>query len=318
VQLHPIRDLGALRFLERVGGGALGESFLAGRRDRIGTPELVVKVLHPHLVDHEEARAIFDHEARILAVMDHPSIPGFRGSGSVDGRPYVATAWVPGFDLASWLGSRHRNDVAGVRRAVPIRLPLAAALDLGAQLADLLQHVHDRRDIDGTALHVVHRDVAPDNVRLAPDGRVYLLDFGVAWSRWLPPACREGVRGTPRYMAPEQVRGEPPDRRADVYALGALLFEALSGRRLRTGELPGLLVDAADREAPPLHGLEPDLPPEVCAVVDGALTLDVAERTGTAGEVGDALRRAATFVGLPTPGDGAALARSVAEGVPAA
>jgi len=268
--------------------------------------KLVLKVLHPHLVGHREAQGLFEHEAQLLDALDHPAIPRLEGTGWFAGRPYLAMSWVPGRDLTSLLatGGQSAGPSAPNRGALGLR----GAVELGVQLADALEHAHGLVDADGRSLDLVHRDVAPDNIRIDALGRVHLLDFGVAWSRWLPEGCRHGVRGTPRYMAPEQVRGELPDRRADVYALGALLFEGLSGRRVRSGEGPAVLIDAADRPAPPLLGLEPSLPPEVCSIVDQALVLDPRDRTADAGEVGASLRQAAIYLGLDAPGDGAALA----------
>jgi serine/threonine-protein kinase len=163
------------------------------------------------------------------------------------------------------------------------RLAPATAMELVGQAADALQAAHDRG--------IVHRDVKPGNLLMRTDGTVALTDFGIALAQEGTALTTAGaILGTPSYLAPEQVLGEPATARSDVYALGVVAYECLTGRRPFTGENPFAIAMRRVREAPPPLG--PDIPAPVAAVVQRALAVDPAHRWPTAAHLATAARGA--------------------------
>jgi len=245
----PLPTLDGYTIERQIGAGGMGVVYrgleLAGGRP------VAIKV-----IDHEAQfeRARFAREARVLRDLSCPGVIGYLDHGTMaDGGDYLVMEWVDGEDLAVRL------------RGGP--LELRAAIRIGVEIARALVAVH--------AAGVIHRDIKPSNVLLV-NGRVddvRVIDFGVA--RTAAPSIRltaTGVIvGTPYYMAPEQLRGEA-DARSDIYGLGAILFEALAGRRVFMGEHPGALMMAVESEtAPSLSALHPEIPGAVDAVISRML-----------------------------------------------
>ncbi|MDC3960275.1 protein kinase, partial [Polyangium jinanense] len=255
--------------IERVAGsGGMGSVFRA--HDRLSGELVAVKVLHDR-----EPRDIarFDMEARVLAGLDHPGIVRYVTHGVTStGEPFLAMEWLAGEDL----GARLSRGKLTVAESVAV---LSAA-------ASALATAHARL--------VVHRDIKPSNVFLV-DGaleRVKLLDFGLARIPLSPRFTRTGVvLGTPSYMAPEQARGAPSlDARVDVFALGAVLFECLTGQPAFQGEhVMAILAKVLLEDPPPLRKLRPEVSVQLEALVACMLAKDPADRLVDAGEVAEAL-----------------------------
>jgi serine/threonine-protein kinase len=261
--------------IERVLGlGAMGSVFAGRRRDGASA---ALKVLHPHFSEVPEVRKRFLREGplgRALATMA-PLCDGipqvFEGGITDDGAAYLAMELLTGEAL------RERLTRLG-------SLPVDEVLTIADQVLGVLVMAH--------TYGIIHRDLKPENLHLGQDGRVKVLDFGIA--RVLDPlpdgvpvlpektATTAGMAlGTCHYMAPEQAAGliQDIDGRTDVFGLGATLFELLSGRTVHP-DLPGsqLLVAAATAPAPPLSSAAPHVPPQVCALVDRALAFSKTER----------------------------------------
>jgi eukaryotic-like serine/threonine-protein kinase len=212
----------------------MAEVFLARREAPGGFRKLVaVKRILPHLAQLPELRTMFLAEARLAARLDHPGVvQAFELAQTEDGAPYLAMEYVHGRDLLTVFR-------AGAARGLP--LPPRLGPVIVAAAADALHHVHELRDEEGCALNVVHRDVTPANLLLSYAGAVKLADFGVAVVG--APGEPASLQGTCSYMAPEHRRGDPVDRRADVYALGILLHELATGARLPRGQARAPLAD---------------------------------------------------------------------------
>jgi serine/threonine-protein kinase len=233
--------------------------------------------------DLDEARARFLHEAKTAAALRHPDIVRIYGGGESMGLGFIVMELLSGCDLT--------------RYARPARLlPEPVVLAVCARVADALAYAHDAG--------VVHRDVKPANVMLdlALD-QVKLTDFGIA--RTVDAArSRSGVMlGTPSFMAPEQLAGGAVDGRADLYALGVMLFQLLTGRLPYDAPSMGqLLMQIARAEPRDLRGLRPDLPQELGWLVGGLLAKQASERPGDGRAVAAALREIATvWAGAPSP-----------------
>lgn len=255
-----------------IGRGGMGEVYEAVDRQLDRT--VAIKVLRPELAEDRRFLSRFRREARTAASLSHPGIVGVHDIGEDAGRAFIVMEFVPGRTLTAIV-----RDEGGVDPAHAVRI--------GGAVADALAHAHERG--------VVHRDIAPGNIMLTSVGTVKVLDFGIA--RAVRGSARSGspsAHGTVAYVAPEQARGEPSDQRADVYALGAVLYELLSGRPPFTADTTVDLLERAHNDAPaPVCSLRPDVPPALDLVIQRCLAKDPAERYVRADDLARALRQAA-------------------------
>ncbi|HEU5129563.1 MAG TPA: serine/threonine-protein kinase [Glycomyces sp.] len=273
-----------------IGAGGMGRVW-QGRDTRLGR-EVAVKVVRPDLLDgpqREEAVARFRREARVTAQIAHPGVPAIFDAGIDEAADelYLVMAHLPGLSLRDLL------DETGA-------LPADWSAAIGAQLASVLAAAHARQ--------VVHRDLKPANVILGTDGRVFVVDFGIAAVLEGDPTRLTATGdkpGTLHYMAPEQIRARPPGPAADLYALGALLYEMATGERLFAGRGSAYELQTAHLEETPepVRRRRPDLPPEFDELVGRLLRKEPGERPGAAAEVYLAL--AALLARLPASGTAA-------------
>ncbi len=282
---EPAQTLGDFALLHRIGSGGMAEVFLAEKRGAEGiSKRVVVKRILPGQRRDARLHAMFVREARLAMGLDHPNIVQVHElvDHPRDGL-LLAMEYVEGVDLARVLQ-------ASKLRGEPIP-PYVAAL-IAREAAKGLHHAHEHADADGTPLEIVHRDVSPQNILVSRRGTVKIADLGIATARLYRDATT-GVKGKYRYMAPEQVAGAPLDRRADVYALGVVLYEMLrlvSPYGQRTGVALLRAVRAGIFE-PPLDAIT-DIPADLLSIVRRALAHDRAARYPTARELADDLSRA--------------------------
>jgi eukaryotic-like serine/threonine-protein kinase len=267
------RTAGAYRVISRIGSGGMGDVYLAhdSTLDRPVALKLLARDAHG---DPGHLRR-FQHEAKAVSSLNHPHILVVHGFGDIDGRPYIVTEFVEGHTLRS----RLREGPIGVIQAV----------DIATQIASALAAAHERG--------IVHRDVKPENVMLRPDGYVKVLDFGLAKSAGGPAAddtrTEAGlVMGTPRYMSPEQARGQQLDARTDVWSLGVVMYEMIAGRPPFDGEAVADVIAAILRAR---HDPLEAAPPAVAACVDRALAKSPSERFANARELHTALAALKTY-----------------------
>ncbi len=271
--------------VRRLAVGGMAEVFLARRADDpTGTAPLVVKQILPQLAEDPELIRMFADEARIASRLDHPGIVRVLDFGAFDGTWYLTMDFVDGVDVAQLQRSLKTLDGDS-------RLPLPHVVRIALAMARACHHAHEATDEHGAPLEIVHRDVSPHNVLVAVDGAVKLVDFGIARARSKVVKTETGVlRGKVAYVAPEIFLGARPDRRADVYGLGVLLFETLAGRRPFPGEEDARFMRRVMFEDPPSIGeVEPGLPRPLVRIVDRALARDPERRFPTAAALGDAL-----------------------------
>jgi serine/threonine protein kinase len=193
-----------------------------------GAPIVAVKRILPHLVDDRQFVTMFLDESRVLAQLEHSNIIRTLNVGEVDETPYIALEYVFGPDARNVFHRSRRNEQA---------IPLAIGCYIIAEVCSGLDHAHEQADVEGNLLGLVHRDVSLQNVLLSYDGDVKLTDFGIAMSAKNVARTEVGVvKGKFGYMSPEQIRGEPMDRRSDVFATGICLYELLTSERLFSGD----------------------------------------------------------------------------------
>jgi len=278
------RPLGRYALLFEIARGGMGSVHAAVLRGEGGVERPVaIKLLHPQDRGPEEIDA-FIQEAKLTAHIAHPNVLETFELGMQDGEPFIVMPLVRGVTLA-----RLMTMVA--RRRERTRPELAAWIAM--KVASALHAAHELVGPDGAPLHLVHRDVSPQNVMLAFDGEVLLVDFGIAKLFESARATASGiVKGKFGYMSPEQLLGEPLDRRTDVFALGVVLYEMLSGRGLYAGLAPAAAALRITTESPPpLSESAPGTPASLCAIVEKAMAKAREARHATAKELEGELRR---------------------------
>jgi serine/threonine protein kinase/Tol biopolymer transport system component len=261
-------QLGSYAVLGRLGSGGMGEVFHA-RDTRLGR-EVALKMLPEAVARDPERLGRLAHEARVLASLQHPHVATLFAFEEQDGEAFLVMELVPGETLAERIA----------RGPVPLR----EALALGRQIAEGLEAAHERG--------IIHLDLKPSNVGITPEGKAKVLDFGVARSarpaaspemsewptRTAPVSPSRGVSGTAVYMSPEQARGQPVDRRADVWAFGATLYEMLSGRRAFDGATTSDVLVRVLEHDPDWSRLPVGTPPSVRQLLARCLRKDPGER----------------------------------------
>jgi serine/threonine protein kinase len=246
------------QLLMELGKGGMGIAHLAMSRGPQGfTKLLVLKIMRRELLGEDDLRRMFLEEARISARLAHPNIVHIFEVDEHEGCPCIVMEYLEGQPLSSLL------------TRAPEKPPLAVHLHILARALAGLHAAHELRDYDGTALHLVHRDVSPHNVFVLFDGQVKVLDFGIAKAAGSEIETLTGSpKGKIRYMPPEQLMRDPLDRRADIFSVGVLLWEALVRRRLWAEMDEGVVTRSLlNRKIPPLPADDPIAPElrEMCA-----------------------------------------------------
>lgn len=270
--------LGAYQITDALAAGGMAEIYLARKSGPGGfSKRVVVKRITQKLLGDREIASMFLDEARIQALLDHPNIVQIYDFGEDGGDYYIAMEFVAGATLR-WV----IDNAAAVRRPVPIHHGLRIVADLLAGL----HFAHERHDDEGKPLDLIHRDISPVNVLVARHGMAKLCDFGVAKSQIQRQRTRVGiVKGKFRYMSPEQLSGLPLDRRSDLFAVGACLWEILAGRRLFDQEREEDAVDAIrSGDYPHVTSFRDDVPPEIERMLARALQINPERRFRSARE----------------------------------
>lgn len=271
--------IGGYRLMQYLGGGGMADLYLV---EGPNEPEpLVIKRLQPRFRGHPQVVRRFVDEGRILARIEHPNVVRLHGAGEHESDPYLVLEYVAGRDLGAVLertGERGRP------------LPCALAVGIVEQVARALDCVHRLDAAEGQPLGWVHGDVSPGNVVLSWHGTAKLLDFGVA-RRVDAPREEEGTAGNVRYMAPEQIRGEPVDARADLFSLGIILFELVVGQRLFAGPPAAVMYQVCEGTIPRPRGLRPQIPEALEAILLRLLARDRTARPPSATALQEELRR---------------------------
>jgi Tol biopolymer transport system component len=264
------QTLSHYRITTALGAGGMGEVYRA--TDTTLGRDVAIKVLPPEVAQDPERLARFKREAHLLASLNHPNIAAIYGLEEADGKPFLALELVEGEDLKARLAKG--------------AIPVDEALEIAEQIAEALEEAHGKG--------IVHRDLKPANVKLTPEGKVKVLDFGLAkaWSGENPDGSSPSaalsqsptmantgtiaglILGTAAYMSPEQARGKPVDKRADVWSFGVLLWEILTGRPLFAGDTVTDVIASVVKEQPDLEALPGATPQAVRRLLARCLRRD--------------------------------------------
>lgn len=294
----PTTRLGHYELVRRLAQGGMADVYLAQQAglDR----KVALKVLNPQRGMEAEACALFIDEARLVGMLNHQNLASVYDVDSHDGVHYLAMEYVDGADLREILAKAQSRDS---------EIAYDCAVSIVAAAATGLDYAHRRCDQNGRPLLLVHRDVSLSNIMVARDGRVKVIDFGIATSTASVHVTNPGVvRGKAAYMAPEQCLGDPVDLRTDVFALGIVLYELTTGRRCFVGNSDFermVAVVRAEFEKP--SALIPDFPLTLEQVILTALSPDPAHRYASAAAMIDALEAAAAVEGWQLGTDRTAL-----------
>ncbi|MGA9508927.1 MAG: WD40 repeat domain-containing serine/threonine protein kinase [Candidatus Sulfotelmatobacter sp.] len=281
------RVIGHYRIVEKIGAGAMGEVFRA--RDERLDREVALKLIRPASSANPDHLRRFELEARAAAALNHPNIVAIYDIGVDDGTPYIVCELLEGKTLRKRLSEG--------------ALPVPLAVDYSLQIVQGLIAAHQRR--------IIHRDLKPENLFVTTDGRIKILDFGVAKLQSAPEESGRTVEelttitksgmvlGTVAYMAPEQLRGKPVDHRCDIFSVGAILYEMLAGRRAFRGETEVDTITAVLREDPPDSDLEQaGIPLQFRHIVRHCLEKEPENRFQSASDLGFALETLSDASGI--------------------
>lgn len=267
--------LGPYEIVSLLGAGGMGEVYKA--RDTRLNRTIAIKVLASELTDREDLRERFEREARVISSLNHPHICTLHDVGRHEGTDYIVMEFVEGTTLAERLQTGP--------------LPLKESLEIGGQIAQALEVAHEKG--------IIHRDLKPGNIKFTPDGKVKVLDFGLAKALTEPTALpssqaatmtaeatRLGViLGTAGYMSPEQARGGVLDKRTDIWAFGCVLYEMMAGRRAFEGQTASDRLAAVLSRDPEWEALPEEIPTKIKALVRRCLQKDPKHRLR---DIGDA------------------------------
>ena len=271
-------DFGPYTLVSRLGVGGMAETFVAIRRGPGDfTQRVCLKLVLPFFRENKDFILLFEREARLAAQLRHRNIVGVIDFGEHEGTSYMALELVDGLDLRNILDAQPDG-----------QLPLDYVVPLAHELGEALAHAHNPPTIPGedVAHPIIHRDISPSNVLVSREGEILLTDFGVAKAVTGGSRKQSAVKGKVPYMSPEQLRAEEFDGRADLFALGVVLFEALAGVRPYEGAHdPATIMLILNGDHPSLPELRPDAPPALCDLIERLIAPDRNQRPESAVEL---------------------------------
>lgn len=289
---QPPTVLGRYRVLLPIASGGVATVYLGCAVGAAGLErEVAIKLTHRHLRDNPEFFTQLLDEAQLAGKIRHPNVVSVHDVGVSDRSAFIVMDYVEGESLSA---------IQQILKHRHARMPLPIALRILDDVLAGLHAAHELTDDDGSPLYVVHRDVTPHNILVGADGVSRLTDFGVAKARARLTLTSPGlVKGKIAYMSPEQAQGKAIDRRVDVWAVGVVAWELLSGSRLHEGTNDPVVMLKIAREPPMrLRHVWPEAPRELDAVLASALEMAPRSRPPTAAALAEALRAAATRSGV--------------------
>ena len=274
----PIR-FGKYTLIDRIAVGGMAEIFLARQAGLEGFEKtIVIKRIRPHLSKQPNFVQMFLNEAKLAAQLNHPNIVQIYDLGKISESYFIAMEYVFGRDMRRIIP---KADTLG------IPFPMVYALKIASSVCEGLYYAHQKVDMYGNALNIVHRDVTPENIFVSFDGTVKVLDFGIAKAANQIEQTRAGeIKGKLSYMSPEQCMGKPLDSRSDLFSLGTVLYEWLTGFKLFTGDSEvAILKSITEGKIYAPSYFKADIPEAVEAILMRALDKDREKRYQSAWEM---------------------------------
>lgn len=268
------------RVLERLASGGMAEVFVAESAGIEGFKKRVaIKRVLPHLSEKKRFISMFLDEARISAQLSHSNCVQVFDIGVGDNAYFIVMEFVDGADLKGVVDYLKNNG-----RVFPVEIGVLIAV----RICEGLVYAHELTTSDGQPLSIVHRDMSPPNVLITKHGEVKIVDFGLAKASSQLEKSEPGIiKGKFSYLSPEAARGEEVDHRTDIFAVGIILWELLSGKRLFLGDTDFATVQQVQKaHVPPLAGLRNDVPDELDRIIRRSLASDPAQRYATARDLG--------------------------------
>jgi len=283
---HPaqVKRVGKYRIVSELGRGGAASVYLAFARGESKVNKLVVlKALHPESAGDSEAQSRFIDEARVAAQLNHANVVQTYEVGKEGDRNVIVMEYLEGHTL---------NQVVRRAKAKGETFPLAFHLNVLCHALEGLHYAHEFRGYDGQSLDLVHRDVSPQNIFVTYDGQVKVLDFGIAKVAGASTKTQIGtIKGKISYMSPEQMRGDPIDRRADIFSIGCMLWGIATGVKLWKDMSDVHIIRSVVRgEIPTVESANPNCDPDFARIVNKAVMFDPAGRYATALDLQAALQ----------------------------
>src|SRR5216684_5286601 len=273
------QQYGKYLLLDRIAVGGMAEIFLARQTGVEGFEKTVVlKRIRPHLGDKKSFVRMFLNEAKLAAQLNHPNIIQIHDLGKVGDSYFIAMEYLFGRDMRRVIPKAEQQGIA---------FPIVYACKIASQVLEGLFYAHQKTDLQGQPLGIVHRDVTPENIFVSFDGGVKVLDFGIAKAANQVEMTRAGeIKGKLSYMSPEQCMGEPLDNRSDIFSLGVVLYEWVTGFKLFTGESDvAVLKSITDGKIYKPSYFKSDVPEPIEQILMRALEKDPGQRYQSAWEM---------------------------------
>ncbi len=250
--------------LDLIGSGGMSEVYRCKLRGQQGFEKIIVlKKLLPDAAKTKETRDNFIDEAKLAALLQHENIGHIYDFGQIDGSYFIAMEYLFGKDLYSIIQRAKERDYA---------ISLEIALYIVSKLCEGMQYAHTLKDLQQRPLNIIHRDLSPHNIFVTYDGKVKIIDFGIAKAELFDNRTKAGViKGKISYMSPEQLTEEAIDLRSDIFSIGILLYELISGRRMYAGDTASLIQKCMHVNYEKLESVLPGLPTHIYSIIDKCL-----------------------------------------------
>ncbi len=269
---------GKYLLLSRIAQGGMAELYQAKLMGDEGFEKLIaIKKILPHLSEETNLVKSFIDEAKLAAFLQHPNIVQIYDFGSVNSTYYIAMEYLYGKDL-KLITERYKE------KELPLNIE--NALYITTQVCAGLDYAHKLKDFHGKPLNIIHRDIGPHNIFITYDGQVKIIDFGIAKAAIQNTKTQDGsIKGKMAYMSPEQALGEPIDHRSDIFAMGILLYELVTHKRMFEGDAFRAFAKVREADYTPAGIVNKALPRDLCRIIDKALAKDREQRYQSAEEL---------------------------------
>ena len=272
------RKFGKYLLVDKIAAGGLAELFTSRVSGAQGFEKLIaIKTILPHLAQENELIGCFIDEAKLAALLNHQNIVQIYDFGDIDGTFYIAMQYLFGKDLRRVLDRAKEKSFS---------IDLGYSLYITSLICSGLDYAHNLKDLEGTPLQLIHRDVTPQNIILTYDGDVKIVDFGIAKAAARSTLTQVGtIKGKVAHMSPEQASGQSIDHRSDIFATGILLYELVTGKKMFTGDTMEILAKVRDCKYELAESITSDLPKKVYSIIHRALAKDPDKRYQSCGEM---------------------------------